>query len=87
MCMYNWQLRSYGSETYYYYEETTGKICGKASKLALQENWFAVVYVNEYTYLAADDEKHLGQYLDANYAKKAIEHFWDVQSRTLLAEN
>jgi hypothetical protein len=26
----------------------------------------------------------LGQYIDSDYAKKAVELFWDVQSRTVL---
>jgi hypothetical protein len=49
------------------------------------EIWIALVNVGKYT-LTLDDEKHLGQYIDLNLAKKAVEYFWDIQNRTLIGE-
>jgi hypothetical protein len=49
------------------------------------EIWIALVNVGKYT-LTLDDEKQLGQYIDLNLAKKAVEYFWDIQNRTLIGE-
>ena len=38
--------------------------------------WGAKVYV--------EVEGILGQYIDSTYAKRAVEYYWEVQSRTLL---
>lgn len=72
--------------TFYYYSKTTGKIVGKASKLSMQEIWISLVYTGEYTF-TIDDERHLGQYIDFMSASRAIEYFWDVQNRTLIADS
>ena len=79
---FDWQERG---STYYYYDVNTGKIVGQVSKIVLSENWIALVNVGKYT-LTLDDEKHLGQYIDLNSAKKAVEYFWDIQNRTLIGE-
>jgi len=79
---FDWQERG---SAYYYYDVNTGKIVGQVSKIVLSENWIALVNVGKYT-LTLDDEKHLGQYIDLNSAKKAVVYFWDVQSRTLIGE-
>lgn len=81
--MYEWKNIS---EKYYFYDKRTGKICGVVQALSLQSIWIAVSYVGEYTF-TIDDEKHLGQYIDSDYAKRAVEFFWDVRNRTLIAEN
>lgn len=70
-------------DRYYYYNTTTGKIIGLASKIALQEIFFGVVYTGNFTF-TIDDEKHLGQYISLEHAKQAIESYWDIDSRTLL---
>ena len=79
---FDWQERG---SAYYYYDVDTGKIVGQVSKIVLSENWIALVNVGKYT-LTLDDEKHLGQYIDLNFAKKAVEYFWDTQNRTLIGE-
>ena len=71
--------------TFYYFDKLTGKIVGKASKLAMQEIYIALAYTGEYTF-TIDDERHLGQYIDLISASRAIEYFWDVRHRTLIAE-
>ena len=60
-----------------YYDDTDGKIIGSVYKVGTQNTiWGAKVYT--------DREGVLGQYIDSDYAKKAVELFWDVQSRTVL---
>jgi hypothetical protein len=77
---YNWQERG---SAHYYYDTDTGKVVGTVSKLMSNEIWIALVNMGKYT-LTLDDEKHLGQYIDKAFAKDAVEHFWAIQSRTLI---
>lgn len=77
---FDWQERG---TAYYYYNIDTGKIVGVVSKLMSNEIWIALVNVGKYT-LTLDDEKHLGQYIDLNFAKEAVIRFWDIQNRTLI---
>jgi len=78
--LYEWQERG---STYYYYSTDTGKVIGTVSKLVSNDIWIAVVNEGIYTF-TLDDQKHLGQYIDVNFAKDAVEHFWAVQNRTLI---
>jgi hypothetical protein len=80
--MREFRWERYG-EKYYYYDVNTGKIVGAVNKIALQEVWIALIYVGEYTF-TRDDEKHLGQYINMDFAKRAVEFFWERESRTLL---
>jgi len=68
----------------HYFDVNTGKIVGSANKLALLEIFIAVVYTGQYTF-TLDDEKHLGQYINLDFAKRAVEFFWEREGRTLLA--
>ena len=83
--MRNFKWERYG-DTYYYFDEATGKIVGKVNKIALQEIWITLVYTGEYSF-TVNDEKHLGQYVNMDFAKKAAEQYWDRESRTLLEYN
>ena len=47
------------------------------------EIWIGVVYTGKYSF-TLDDECHLGQYIDLNFAKEAVIRFWDIQNRTLI---
>jgi hypothetical protein len=80
MSKFDWKERGTAS---YYYNVETGKIVGQVSKVALSENWIGLVYIGKYT-LTLDDEKHLGQFIDMYFAKKAVEFFWDIENRTLI---
>ena len=80
MKQYDWERYS---EKYYYYDTSTGKIVGSVSKIALQEVWIGLVYVGEYTF-TVQDEKHLGQYINLESAKRAVQFFWEREARTLL---
>ena len=66
---FDWQERG---TAYYYYNIDTGKIVGVVSKLMSNEIWIALVHVGKYT-LTLDDEKHLGQYIDLNFARPGID--------------
>jgi hypothetical protein len=82
---FDWRERS---QKWYYFDSETGMIVGTVNKYALQEVWSAQVYTGEYIYIARpDDEKPLGQYIEQDYAKKAVENYWSIQSRTLLEES
>ena len=80
---YEWRERN---SKWYYYDTDTGMIVGTAHKYALQEVWCGTVYTGSYEFFGPklDDEKPLGQYIEQEYAKKAVEHYWSVQSRTLI---
>ena len=73
-------------DKYYYYNTFTGKIIGFSHKHALSDVWYSLVYTGEYTF-TIDEEKHLGQYINSDSAKKAVEFYWDVSNRTLIENN
>ena len=77
---FDWKERG---SAYYYYNIDTGKIVGTVSKLMSNEIWIGVVYTGKYSF-TLDDECHLGQYIDLNFAKEAVIRFWDIQNRTLI---
>ena len=79
---YDWKSIN---DKYYYYNIKTGKIVATACKIALHEIFNSIAYTGEYTF-RHDDEKHLGQYISLEHAKKAAELFWDIEERTLIAE-
>ena len=63
-----------------YYDDGDGKIIGAVYKVGnMNTIWGAKVY--------AEIEGILGQYIDSDYAKKSVEYYWEVQSRTLLERN
>ena len=60
-----------------YYDDADGKIIGSVYKIGNSLGiWGAKIY--------AEMEGVLGQYVDSDYARRAVEHYWEVQSRTLL---
>ena len=60
-----------------YYDDIDGKIIGAVYKIGNQNSiWGAKIYT--------DIEGILGQYVDSDYARKAVEYYWEVQDRTLL---
>jgi hypothetical protein len=73
--MRKWQEKEYSF--WVYYDEEDGKIIGGVYKIGNQNSiWGAKVY--------AEVEGILGQYIDSDYARRAVELYWDMQSRTLL---
>jgi hypothetical protein len=81
MIDYDWKERAHA---WYYYEKDTGKVAGRANKLALSDICTALVFTGVYTF-TLDDERHLGQYIDIDSAKNAVEFYWDRENRTMLA--
>ena len=63
-----------------YYDDEDGKIIGLVFKIGngAATIWGSKVY---------DENKEgiLGQYIDSDYARKAVERYWLIQERTLLA--
>ena len=64
----------------YYYLRDTGRIIGQVYNLAHTNIYGAKVYSD------LNEERYLGQYISCESAKKAIEHFWNIQERTLTDE-
>ena len=61
----------------YYFEKENGRIIGQVYNLAHTNIYGARVYSE------LNEERYLGQYINYESAKKAIEHFWNIQERTL----
>lgn len=70
-------------DKFYYYETSTGKIVGFVHKYALTSIWNSVVYVGSDRHISTN-EIGLGQYVDMDFARKAVINYWDIESRTLL---
>jgi hypothetical protein len=70
-----WMEKEFGQMVYY--DDEDGKIIGAVYKIGNQNSiWGAKVYT--------EIEGILGQYVFADYARKAVEYYWEVQDRTLL---
>lgn len=62
-----------------YYDDEDGRIIGSVYKIGNQLGiWGAKVYEKPIV------ETVLGQYINSDYARKSVEKYWDIQSRTLL---
>ena len=73
--MKSWTLKEFGQ--WVYFDDSDGKIIGSVYKVGNQLSIYGAKVYNI-------EEGILGQYIDSTYAQKAVEHYWDVQSRTLL---
>lgn len=72
------------NESNYYFDEETGRILGLAFKYANQEVvWCAKIYTEDVPF-TLENEKHLGQFISSETARKMIEEYWLVHNRTLL---
>lgn len=80
---YEWKEKG---QSFYYFIKEDGRIVGKVSYLPLSSICIALVYTGQYTF-TIDDERHLGQYITMQFAKDAVQYYWDTQSRTLLENN
>jgi hypothetical protein len=60
-----------------YYDDIDGKIIGSTYKVGTSTGiWGCKVY--------DEVEIVLGQFIDSDYARKAVVRYWEIQSRTLL---
>ena len=74
---YAWRVCPF--ETYYYYSTEDGRIKGMVHKLGTQ----SIIYVSK-VYSDMNVEGVLGQYIDLEFGKKAIQEYWDRENRTYL---
>lgn len=75
---YDW--KDAGHDTYYYYKTDNGFIVGQTHNIAHTKIYVAVLH-------SGNEEKFLGRYVTLEFAKKAIENYWDIQEKTLLESN
>ena len=64
-------------DCHYYFQVHNGLVIGQAFNLAHTIVWGAKIPVN------ATEELILGQYIEMEYAKRAIEEYWNEKDRTL----
>lgn len=72
---YDWKDSE--NDTHYYYETDKGLIVAQTHKIAHTKIYLSVI-------LSSNQEKFLGRYISLDFAKKSIENYWNIQSRTLL---
>jgi hypothetical protein len=64
-----------------YYDDQDGKIIGAVYKIGNSTGiWGAKVY------LINNSDSVLGQYIDSDFARWAVERYWEIDSRTLLEQ-
>lgn len=68
------------SECSYYFSEEDGRIHGQTNKIAHTKIWLSKVILD------SNEERYLGQYINENYSRKAIEMYWLIQERTLIEQ-
>ena len=75
--MKQWMEKEFGQ--WVYYDDQDGKIIGAVYKIGNATGiWGGKVY------LINTNEHVLGQYIDSDYARKAVELYWEIDGRTLL---
>ena len=63
---------------HYYYRIENGLIVGQVHNLAHTKIWVAKILY------ASGEESYIGQYINVEFAKNAIEHHWAIEERTLI---
>ena len=62
-----------------YFDDQDGKLIGAVYKIGNSTGiWGGKVY------LINNNDHTLGQYIDSDYARKAVELYWEIDGRTLL---
>jgi hypothetical protein len=64
--------------TQYFFRKDDGLIVGQVYNLAHTKIFGAKIPIS------ASEENILGHYINIDFAKKAIENYWEIQGRTLL---
>ncbi|NDB81603.1 MAG: hypothetical protein EB127_02455 [Alphaproteobacteria bacterium] len=68
---------------HYYYRESDGRVLGSAWHYASNSAiWIAKIFEDEFPFTNAS-EKFLGNFVDEQSAKIAVENYWFKQSNTL----
>lgn len=73
--MKQWREKEFGNHVYF--DDKNGKIIGLVTK---HGNYQTIYLAKVYDTL----EGILGQYIDIDYSKRAVEEYWDIQERTLI---
>lgn len=73
---YSWKDTEH--DCHYFFQEEDGKVVGQVHNIAHTKIWIAKIILNH------NEEKYLGQYIDCNFSKMAVENYWLIQSRTLI---
>jgi hypothetical protein len=68
--------RCVDKNSHYYFQEHDGRIIGQAYNIAFTIVWGSKIPIN------AVEEMILGQYIELEYAKRAIEEYWEEKDRT-----
>ena len=71
------QWRCIDKNCHYYFQTRNGLVIGQAYNLAHTIVWGAKIPVN------ATEELILGQYIEMEYAKQAIEEYWEKKDKTI----
>ncbi|MDC3266494.1 hypothetical protein OAU13_01060 [bacterium] len=71
------QWRCINSNSHYYFQVHDGLVVGQAYNLAHTIVWGAKIPIS------ATEEKILGQYIELEFAKRAIEEYWGERDRTI----
>lgn len=64
-------------DCHYYFQVHNGLVIGQVYNLAHTIVWGAKIPIN------AAEELILGQYIEMEYAKRAIEEYWEEKDRTI----
>jgi hypothetical protein len=74
--MRKWQ--DYEASNQYYYDDKDGLIIGQIHKFGTSITIYTATVKPE------NLDKLLGQFINLDYAKRAVERFWEIQDRTLI---
>ena len=72
-----WRLAD--KNNHYYFKESDGRVIGHAYNIVHTIIWGTKIPIS------ANEELILGQYVELEYAKKAIEEYWEEKDRTFDA--
>jgi hypothetical protein len=74
--MRKWQ--EFENDSEYYYDDGDGMVIGHIHKFGN----LRMIYTA--TVKSSNLDQGLGQFVSRDYARKAVERFWEIQDRTLL---
>jgi hypothetical protein len=70
--MKKWMEKEFSQ--FVYYDDVDGKIIGSVYKVGNSQS----------IYGASVDNNVLGHYIDCDFARRAVEQYWNIQDKTLL---
>ena len=80
MMVYDWREGAHNAGCHYFYTKENGLIVGQTYNIAHTNIWVSKIYRSH------NDELYLGQYITLEFAKGAVENYFEIQSRTLLEQ-